>query len=82
MAMVICGCAVIGIMAILGGYMGSHHHIGFTVVSRRSVVPEQKMTDVMLMAVKLMGNAWSSLASVEQSDDRMCLDGYDWFISS
>jgi NCS1 family nucleobase:cation symporter-1 len=36
MAMVICGCIVIGLLAVLGGWMGSHHHVGFTVVSRSS----------------------------------------------
>lgn len=65
MAMVICGCAVIGIMAVLSGWMGSHHHIGFTVVSRRFVVLQVKVSDVMLMMVKLMGNAWSSLACAQ-----------------
>ena len=32
--MVIIGCVIIGILSVLCGWLGSHHHVGFTVASR------------------------------------------------
>jgi nucleobase:cation symporter-1, NCS1 family len=37
MGMVVCAAVIIGFLAVGAGWMGSHQHLGFTVVSRRSV---------------------------------------------
>ena len=37
MAMVICASVVIAALAVGAGWMGSHQHLGFTLVSRRFV---------------------------------------------
>ena len=36
MAMVICATIITALLAVIAGYMGSHLHLGFTVISRRS----------------------------------------------
>ncbi|KAI4143684.1 MAG: hypothetical protein LQ341_002852 [Variospora aurantia] len=67
MAMVIVGCVVIGILAVLCGWLGSHHHVGFTVASRSAwgmrgafwPVLNRVMTGCVWMGVQMY---WGGLA--------------------
>jgi cytosine/uracil/thiamine/allantoin permease len=38
MGMVVCAAVIIALLAVGAGWMGSHQHLGFTVVSRRFIL--------------------------------------------
>ncbi|KAL8960260.1 MAG: hypothetical protein Q9193_003003 [Seirophora villosa] len=67
MAMVIVGCVIIGVLAVLCGWLGSHHHVGFTVASRSAwglrgafwPVLNRVMTGCVWMGVQMY---WGGLA--------------------
>ena len=62
MAMVICASVAIAAVAVGGGWMGSHQHLGFTLVSRRYSSYNRSSLARMLSYIQLMGYARRVLA--------------------
>jgi hypothetical protein len=74
MGVVVGASLISSIIAVITGWMGSHHYLGFTVLSRGYMKASNDVYHVQKLTVKqILGNPRWFLARVEQNHDGLYL---------